>query len=115
MKDGTYRTKDLDRKRFNTYYSGVNYASGYQVGTHEGTWLKIPASVVGTPLILLRGLMRCVDETGAPYVGIWTDDEGKVHIDPSEYFEDRGDAMRAGKAMNQICVWNWETMTSEAL
>jgi len=118
MRDGTYRTKGL------CSLQEVDYKNGYQVGTVEGTWLKIKAfnqennyakdkynESTKTEYRIINALLECARETSAPFVGVWTDKETKItHIDPSKYIYHRTNAVQMAEKNNQLSIWDWKNM-----
>ena len=45
------------------------------------------------------------------YAGFWVDD-GKVYCDISKRYGTKKDALAAGKALQQISVWDWKKQTT---
>lgn len=82
----------------------VNYKNGYQVSKKDVYIIDITATeklseAVNTVLAMLsRG----------EYCGIWIND-GNAYIDVSIRLTDKGEALKMGRKLNQISIFDWAT------
>lgn len=86
--------------------SAMQYAKGYQVSKKDLYIISAYKLRKAQLLELVHGLA-----TGE-CLGIWIDG-GKAYIDISEHIATKREAMKLGKARNQLSIWNWKA--SEAI
>ncbi len=87
MQDGTYKLETVTRY------------DGFQLGStpySESTELT-PARAYA----ILRDMLNGAE------VGVWTDDNGKRHIETSEHVQDSGAAHQQAIDTDQQSVWDW--------
>ena len=48
----------------------------------------------------------------ASYVGVWTDENGETHIDPSVWLRHLEDAILTAENNNQLAIWDIKNMVS---
>ena len=79
----------------------LSYASGYQVSEKD---LEIIPAYKLTKKHLIEMLNKL--PKGAN-LGVWIDN-GKAYIDQSTRVLSKDFALKLGKALNQISIWNWK-------
>ena len=95
LEDGTY---DKDGNR-------ITRMGGYQIGIWDRP-LEIPDGSM-TLEYMIENLTRTTEEFGA-----WTDQQtGKLWVEPCIWIEDLDSALRVARALNQIAIWDWSTMS----
>ena len=80
----------------------ISYSNGYQVSTED---LEIIPTYRLTKKHLLEMLAKI------PYgsnLGVWLD-KGKAYIDRSARIGNKRMALKVGKALNQLSIYNWAT------
>lgn len=82
----------------------VTYADGYQVSKQDCYIIDITeteelANAVNTVLAMLNRGEFC---------GIWAN-EGKAYIDISVRLADKAEALKIGRELNQISIYDWST------
>jgi len=87
----------------------VQYELGYYVGLHEGTYLKMSRPPTEEVVKLYAKLFK---QQYASYVGVWTDENGDTHIDPSLWLRDLDVALFKAKKNNQLAIWDIKNMVS---
>ena len=92
-KDGTYK------------YTG---SGEFELYTREsaGYWVSSTNNELAKDGDLLELMRSVVEEHGAKYVGIWTEDDGTRYVDKSHYVADREVAEAAGRHWNQEAIWD---------
>ena len=94
LEDGTY---DKNGNR-------ITRMGGYQVGL----WYR-PLKIVDGSMTLeymIENLTRTTEEFGA-----WTDRNGDFYLEPCVWIPDLDSALRIGRALNQVAIWDWANMT----
>ena len=95
LEDGTY---DKNGNR-------ITRMGGYQIGIWDNP-LEIPDGSM-TLEYMIENLTRTTEEFGA-----WTDQQtGKLWVEPCIWIEDLDSALRVARALNQIAIWDWSTMS----
>lgn len=97
MRDGTYRIEANRLTRVENTY-------GYYVGQYQGTYLKV------RQLDEYRATIYAIlfrEKYGA-YLGVWTDNDGILNIDPSKHYHDLFEAYMVAKSLNQYSIWDCE-------
>lgn len=87
----------------------VQYKTGYYVGLHEGTYLKISRPPTQEVVKLYAELFK---QQYGSYVGLWTDEDGITHLDPSAWLRYLDDALEVAKENNQLAIWDIKNMES---
>lgn len=82
----------------------VTYAEGYQVSKQDCYIIDITeteklSEAVNTVLAMLNRGEFC---------GIWVN-EGKAYVDISVRIADKGEALKIGRELNQIAIYDWLT------
>ena len=99
LEDGTY---DKDGNR-------ITRMGGYQVGIWEKPWdIEIPSVHDAYALEwVIKEMTRTTEEFGA-----WTDPTtGIFWVEPCVWIPDLDSALRIARALNQISIWDWSTMS----
>jgi hypothetical protein len=91
---------------FNSKGETVSFKRGYQVSTHDIAIVKVKE--------LRKSYLQAILDTieSGKFLGVWID-KGLAYIDCSECINTKREAVKLGKKLNQISIWNWKT--SEAL
>ena len=84
----------------------LHYASGYQVSAKD---LEIIPAYRLTKKHLIEMLDKLPKGTN---LGVWIDN-GKAYIDQSARFLSKNFALKLGRKLNQISIWDWKA--SEAI
>ena len=100
MPDGTYTIEANTLKT-------AEHKTGYYVGLHEGTYLKLSKPPM---FIIVHTYARIFKKYMGAYVGIWTDEDGITHLDPSLWLRDLDVALFKAKKHNQLAIWDIENM-----
>ena len=81
--------------------NAINYKRGYQVSKRD-------LAVIPTYKLRKAQLIEMLAEVpeGAN-LGIWIDN-GKAYIDQSVKVNDKAIALRVGKALKQLAIWDWK-------
>lgn len=87
----------------------VQIELGYYVGLHEGTYLKMSRPPTKEVVKLYAKLFK---QQYASYVGVWTDENGDTHIDPSVWLRHLEDALLTAEKNNQLAIWDIKNMVS---
>lgn len=82
----------------------VDMSSGYFV-SRDGVGMEIPEEQFEEGIV--SGWLANVKQAAGDFIGTWVD-EGKVYLDLTRWFEDLDEALKFGKANNQIAVWDIE-------
>ena len=98
--DGTYTIKANTLKP-------VQYKTGYYVGLHEGTYLKLSRQPHPETL---KTYARLFNKYMSAYVGLWTDEDGITHLDPSVWIPYLHTALKVADKHNQLAIWDIENM-----
>lgn len=91
----------------------VRPTAGYAVAIHRGTAYTVrPVARDDAGRIvydgdILHAIHRVRDTFRPPFVGVWIDAAGVVHVDPVVILQDVGDAMAVGRAFAQQSVWSF--------
>lgn len=88
----------------------VEFKDGYQVATRSA--LKVAQFMVPS-LSATRILCEVASYSQVnEFIGVWTDlEDGTLYIDLSAHYEDKEDAIRAAKAMGELAIFDWATMS----
>ena len=100
MPDGTYTIKANTLKP-------LEYTTGYYVGLYEGTYLKLSRQPHPETV---KTYARLFNKYMSAYVGLWTDEDGTTHLDPSVWLQHLDDALLVAKKHNQLAIWDIENM-----
>jgi hypothetical protein len=84
----------------------IAYKRGYQVSCEDLAIIPVYKFRKSQLIEFLANI-----EAGA-CLGLWIDNN-KVYIDRSEYVSVKREALKLGKARNQLSIWNWKA--SEAI
>ena len=87
----------------------VQIELGYYVGLHEGTYLKMSRPPTKEVVKLYAKLFK---QQYASYVGLWTDEDGITHLDPSVWIPYLHTALEVAKENNQLAIWDIKNMVS---
>ena len=102
MPDGTYTLKANTLKP-------VEHKTGYYVGLHEGTYLKLSRPAHPETV---KSYARLFNKYMSAYAGIWTDEDGTTHLDPSVWIPYLHTALEVAKKNNQLAIWDIANMKS---
>lgn len=75
------------------------FKTGYQVSKQDMFTTKQPEEA----LKLVKSLIGKVDG----YIGVWVDTDGTIYIDISINIKDILEAIKFGKRLKQISIYNW--------
>ena len=81
--------------------NALNYANGYQVSEKDLEIIPAYRLTKKRLLAMLNNLPK-----GA-CLGVWID-SNKAYIDQSTRFLSKDYALKVGKALNQISIWDWK-------
>lgn len=84
----------------------ITYRKGYQVSKEDLAIIPV-YKVRKSTLLEILGTLEDTE-----FLGMWIDN-GKMYIDCSEHIATKREALKVGKARNQLSVWNWKA--SEAI
>ena len=96
LNDGTYTVIDGGM---------LNFKSGYQVGTHQGTYAEVKTEAE------LEVIVQELKDAGHEVYGLWGE-RGVIEVDPSTHVQDLQEALALGRANGQAAIWCWASMTS---
>ena len=97
MRDGTYTIEANTLTR-------IENTDGYYVGMVQNTYLKTQKMDEFRAKIYARLFKTQFDA----YLGVWTDKEGLLNIDPSKHYDDLFEAYMVAKSLNQYSIWDCE-------
>lgn len=89
----------------------VGKDKGWSVATETGTSMKVPAEAWAEPTLRDAAIKKFLRENPQLreerlYLGTWKDDAGDVHVDVSEVFTSRDEAVRAGIDRGQEAIFD---------
>jgi len=100
--DGTYTIEANTLKP-------VEHKTGYFVGLYQGTYLKLSRPPTG---LTVKTYAQLFKKDMSAYVGLWTDEDGITHLDPSVWIPYLHTALEVAKENNQLAVWDIKNMES---
>lgn len=95
MRDGTYTIEANTLTR-------IENTDGYYVGLVQGTYLKTQTLDEFRAKVYAK-LFKTQLEA---YLGVWTDGQGIVNIDPSRHYTCLDVAYMMAKSLNQHSIWD---------
>lgn len=84
----------------------VDFKTGYQVSRKD--CFKIDVGNVPEILGKIEQLQNSIQED--EFLGLWVD-EGYIYIDISIRVEQKSEALKLGKELNQISIFDWQNKT----
>ena len=100
--DGTYTIEANTLKP-------VEHKTGYFVGLYQGTYLKLPRPPTG---LTVKTYAQLYKKDMSPYDGLWTDEDGITHLEPSVWIPYLHTALEVAKENNQLAIWDIKNMES---
>lgn len=82
----------------------VNYTDGYQVSKRDCYIIDIADTAKLSEAV--EDVLTTLN--GREYCGIWIND-GNAYIDVSIRLTDKGEALKMGRKLNQISIFDWAT------
>lgn len=87
--------------------SGQQPQDGFMVAIHGKTQTMDPNDVTHQAVQAFVNANADSFSDSSMHVGGWKNDkDGKFYLDPSQHFTDRNQAIKAGRARNQIAIWD---------
>lgn len=99
-----FKLKDIKANKgatINKFYSEVHYTKGYQVSKRD-------IAVIPAYKLRKAQLIEILDSLPlGSCLGVWIDN-GKAYIDQSAKVDSKRVALKLGRALNQISIWDWQ-------